>query len=52
MDNAKLRSPMSGKVQELQQPVELVGIVLDYTTPRAYWDTPSDRGHPACLYEP
>ena len=105
MDNTKLKSRMSGKVQELQQPVEvveaapmipvnpgylalnhnaleiirenlknqplsydlfdvvkspsggatvfevpglagaeaekeLVGIILDYTTPRAYWDTP------------
>ena len=101
MDNTKLKSRMSGKVQELQQPVEVVeipvnpgylalnnnaleiirdnlknqplsydlfdvvkspsggatvfevpglagaeaekeltGIILDYTTPRAYWDTP------------
>ena len=116
MDNAKLRSRMSGKVQELQQPVEvveaipmvpvdsgylalnnnaleiirenlknqplsydlfdvvkspsggatvfevpglagaeaekeLVGIVLDYTTPRAYWDTPDpvEGTPPVCM---
>ena len=119
MDNAKLKSRMSGKVQELQQPVtvmevapdtalapansgylalnnsainiirenlknqplsydlfdvvkspsggatvfevpglagaeaekELVGIVLDYTTPRAYWDTPDpvEGTPPVCM---
>ena len=116
MDNAKLRSRMSGKVQDLQQPVEvmeaapmipvnsdylalnnnaleiirenlknqplsydlfnlvkspsggatvfevpglagaeaekeLVGIVLDYTTPRAYWDTsdPVEGTPPVCM---
>ena len=116
MDNAKLRSRMSGKVQELQQPVEvvevapmipvdssylalnnnainiirenlknqplsydlfdvvkspsggatvfevpglagveaekeLVGIVLDYNTPRAYWDTPDpvEGTPPVCM---
>ena len=116
MDNAKLRSRMSGKVQELQQPVEvvvaapiipvnsgylalnnnaleiirenlknqplsydlfdvvkspsggatvfevpglagaeaekeLVGIVLDYSTPRAYWDTPDpvEGTPPVCM---
>ena len=119
MDNAKLKSRMSGKVQELQQPVEvvdaaldtalaplntgylalnnnaleiikenlknqplsydlfdvvkcpsggatvfevpglagaeaekeLVGIVLDYTTPRAYWDTsdPVEGTPPVCM---
>ena len=116
MDNAKLRSRMSGKVQELQQPVEmveaapmipvnsgylalnnnaleiirenlknqslsydlfdvvkspsggatvfevpglagaeaekeLVGIILDYTTPRAYWDTPDpmEGTPPVCM---
>ena len=118
MDNMKLKSRMSGKVQELQQPVEvaatpdmalapvntdylalnnstiniirenlknqplsyglfdvvkspsggatvfevpglagaeaekeLVGIVLDYTTPRAYWDTPDpvEGTPPACM---
>ena len=119
MDNAKLKSRMSGKVQELQQPVgvvgvapdtalasvssgylalnnsainiirenlknqplsydlfdvvkspsggatvfevpglagaeaekELVGIVLDYTTPRAYWDTPDpvEGTPPVCV---
>ena len=119
MDNMKLKSRMSGKVQELQQPVEaaetsvdtslapvdsayialthnaldiirsnlksqplsldlfdivkspsggatvfevpgltgndaakeLVGIVLDYTTPRAYWDTPDpvEGTPPICL---
>ena len=116
MDNAKLRSRMSGKVQELQQTVEvveaapmipvnsgylalnnnaleiirenlknqplsydlfdvvkypsggatvfevpglagaeaekeLVGIILDYTTPRAYWDTPDpvEGTPPVCM---
>ena len=118
MDNAKLRSRMSSKVQELQQPVEvtaasdsslalvdtgylalnnnaleiirenlknqplsfdlfdivkspsggatvfevpglagaeadkeLVGIILDYTTPRAYWDTPDpvEGTPPVCM---
>ena len=119
MDNTKLKDRMSGKVQELQQPVEaaetaantsmapvdstyialshntldiirsnlksqpmsldlfdivkspsggatvfevpglsgndaakeLVGIVLDYTTPRAYWDTPDpvEGTPPVCL---
>ena len=116
MDNAKLRSRMSGKVQELQQPVEvmevapmipanfgylalnnnainiirenlknqplsydlfdvvkspsggatvfevpgltgaeaekeLVGIILDYSTPRAYWDTPDpvEGTPPVCM---
>ena len=116
MDNAKLRSRMSGKVQEIQQPVEvmeaapmipvdssylalnnnaleiirenlknqplsydlfdvvkspsggatvvevpglagaeaekeLVGIILDYTTPRAYWDTPDpvEGTPPKCM---
>ena len=119
MDNAKLKSRMSSKVQELQQPVgvveaaldtamasvnsgylalnnsainiirenlknqplsydlfdvvkspsggatvfevpgltgaeaekELVGIVLDYTTPRAYWDTPDpvEGTPPVCM---
>ena len=119
MDNAKLKSRMSGKVQELQQPVEVVeaapdtalaplntgylalnnnaleiisenlknqplsydlfdvvkcpsggttvfevpglagaeaekellGIVLDYTTPRAYWDTPDpvEGTPPVCM---
>ena len=116
MDNAKLRSRMSGKVQELQQSVEvvevapmipvnsgylalnnnaleiirenlknqplsydlfdvvkspsggatvfevpglagadaekeLVGIILDYTTPRAYWDTPDpvEGTPPVCM---
>ena len=119
MDNAKLRSRMSGKVQELQQPIEvvevksdmtlapmnsgylalnnnaleiirenlknqplsydlfdvvkspsggatvfevpglagaeaekeLVGIILDYTTPRAYWDTPDpvEGTPPVCM---
>ena len=119
MDNAKLKSRMSGKVQELQQPVEtvevvpstilasvnpgylalnnsaidiirenlknqplsydlfdvvkspsggatvfevpglagaeaekeLVGIILDYTTPRAYWDTPDpvEGTPPVCM---
>ena len=118
MDNAKLKSRMSGKVQEFQQPVdvaaapdvsltpassgylaltnnaldiirvnlksqpltldlfdvvkspsggstvfsvpglagdepekELTGIILDYTTPRAYWDTPDpvEGTPPACM---
>ena len=116
MDNTKLRSRMSGKVQELQQPVEvveaapmipvnsdylalnnsainiirenlknqplsydlfdvvkspsggatvfevpglagaeaekeLVGIILDYTMPRAYWDTPDpvEGTPPVCM---
>ena len=116
MDNAKLKGRMSGKVQELQQPVEvveaapmipmntgylalnnnaleiirenlknqplsydlfdlvkcpsggatvfvvpslagaeaekeLVGIILDYTTPRAYWDTPDpvEGTPPVCI---
>ena len=118
MDNTKLKSRMSGKVQELQQPVEmvagpdtslapvnsgymaltsnaveiikdnlknqplsydlfdvvkspsggatvfevpglagadaekeLVGIILDYTTPRAYWDTsdPVEGTPPVCM---
>ena len=116
MDNAKLKSRMSGKVQELQQPVEVVeatpmipgnsdylalnnsainiirenlknqplsydlfdvvkspsggatvfevpglagadaekelmGIILDYTTPRAYWDTPDpvEGTPPKCM---
>lgn len=119
MDNAKLKSRMSGKVQELQQPVEVVttaaeaplasvnsgylalannaldiiranlknqpltldlfdivkspsggatvfsvpglsgdeaekelsGIILDYTTPRAYWDTPDpvEGTPPVCM---
>ncbi|MCX4374271.1 MAG: hypothetical protein OSJ58_21100 [Dysosmobacter sp.] len=120
MDNAKLKSRMSGKVKELQEPVEtaaepapdtalapansgylaltsnaldiirdnlkhqplsldlfdvvkspsggstvfevpglagteaekeLVGIVLDYTTPRAYWDTPDpvEGTPPVCM---
>ena len=119
MDNAKLKSRMNGKVQELQQPVdvveaapdmalapvdsgylalnnsaidiirenlknqplsydlfdvvkspsggatvfevpglvgteaekELVGVVLDYTTPRAYWDTPDpvEGTPPVCM---
>ena len=110
MDNAKLKSRMSGKVQELQQPtenqnitaasapetslapadssyialtsnaldliranlkhqpltldlfevpglagneaaMELTGIVLDYTTPRAYWDTPDpvEGTPPVCM---
>ncbi|MBD5152960.1 MAG: hypothetical protein HDT16_11010 [Oscillibacter sp.] len=119
MDNAKLKGRMSGKVQELQQPIEVVetaadtslvpvdsaylalnnnaldiiranlksqpltldlfdivkspsggstvfevpglagneaameltGIVLDYTTPRAYWDTPDpvEGTPPVCL---
>ena len=119
MDNAKLRSRMSGRVQELQQPVEvveaapsmmlasvnsdylalnnnaleiirenlknqplsydlfdivkspsggatvfevpglagaeaekeLVGIILDYSTPRAYWDTPDpvEGMPPVCM---
>lgn len=118
MDNEKLKSHMSGKVQELQKPTEvtehapdttpapvnssyvalthnaldilrenlknqplsydlfdvvkspsggatvffvpglagdeaekeLVGIILDYTTPRAYWDTPDPvEGPPVCM---
>ena len=116
MDNMKLKSRMNGKVQELQQPVEvveaaqmipansgylalnnnainiirenlknqplsydlfdvvkspsggatvfevpglagaeaekeLVGIILDYTTPRAYWDTPDpvEGTPPVCM---
>ena len=115
MDNMKLKSRMSGKVQELQQPVEvpdmalipvnsgylalnnnainiiqenlknqplsydlfdvvkspsggatvfevpglagaeaekeLVGIILDYSTPRAYWDTPDpvEGTPPVCM---